>query len=573
MNLTISKKLFFSFGMIVLMIVVLGLYSFLTMKSMNNRLTELSTIWLNGVDIAHSIENEVTIHKAREYKYITEDDKEKKKNIEKSIKLNKENFSKLMDEYDKTIILGDDKKLVSIVQTEYSKFIEISDEVINLNSQGKYNEAKELAFGAGLQQYNSLVQATNNLVKYNQENSARVNSENSNAFKRTSILLLITTLILVLISTCISLFIGNNISKRIKLSTQVMKKTAAFDLSYDQLAADSYKQFKSNDELSELIEYIIQARLELRNLVQLVGEGSKNVALRADNVSEVITETANSIEAVAKATDELALGATDLAVNAQNGVEKLENLSKQIDSMSNNSKLITKYLEKTDAANKEGTSCINDLQIAVSENSSVAEKISQQIDMLCSDSNLIGKITDTINSITRQINLLSLNAAIEAARAGEQGRGFTVVSEEIRKLAEETSHSNKQIEYIVANIQDEISKVTSSMHDVNMVIEKTEYSSKKTQIAFATIDLSIKNIIDHMNILLSNMKKIDGDKNHVLNSIEGISAISQESASSTEEISASTEEQSASLEEISQASNELKNISLQLNVNIDKFKL
>jgi len=94
MNLTISKKLFLSFEMIVLMIVILGVYSFLTMKSMNNRLTELSNIWQNGVDIAHSIENEVTIHKAREYKYIAEDDKEKKRNIEKSIKQNKENFSK-----------------------------------------------------------------------------------------------------------------------------------------------------------------------------------------------------------------------------------------------------------------------------------------------------------------------------------------------------------------------------------------------------------------------------------------------------------------------------------------------
>jgi len=45
------------------------------------------------------------------------------------------------------------------------------------------------------------------------------------------------------------------------------------------------------------------------------------------------------------------------------------------------------------------------------------------------------------------------------------------------------------------------------MHDASMVIEKTEHSSKKTQIAFSTIDLLVNNIIDHMNILLSNIKK------------------------------------------------------------------
>lgn len=573
MNLTISKKLFLSFGVIITMIVVLGVYSFFTMKSLDNRSTELNNIWISGLDLAHSIKNEVTIHKAREYKYIAEEDNEKKNSIQKSIKQNKDDFNKLMDQYLETTVLDDDKKLAWILQAEYSKFVEISDKVIILNNQGKYNEAKELAFGKGLQQYNLLMDAANDLVKYNQENSARVNLENTNAFKRASLLLIITTLIIVLTSTFISILIGNSLSKRIKLSTEIMKKTAAFDLSHAQPEVDSYVKFKSNDELTELIQYINQARLEIRNLVQLVNEGSKNVALRSDDMSEIIRETANSIDEVAKSTDELALGITVLATNAQNGVEKLKNLSGQIDEVSNISNFINKYLEKTDVSNKEGISCIKDLQIAINENINVTEKMVQQVDILYTHSSLIGKITDTISSITRQINLLSLNAAIEAARAGEQGRGFTVVSEEIRKLADETANSNKQIENIVANIQTEINKAKTFMHNAKITLEKTENSSKKTQTAFTAIDSSVKNIIENINILLSNIKKIDINKNIVLNSIEEISAISQESASSTEEISAYVEQQSASLGEISQSSNDLKNISSELDNNINKFKL
>ncbi len=573
MKLTISRKLFLSFGMILIMIIALGSYSLITMKSMSNRLTELNNVWINGVDLAHSIQNEVTIQKAREYKYIAEENNEKKNDVERSINQNKENFSNLMEQYLATTTLEDDRKLASVVQDEYKKFTKISDQVISLNSQGKYDEAKELAFGSGLDQYNSLTAATDNLVEYNQENSARVTLENTNAFKQTSILLIITTLIVVLISTLIALFIGNNLSKRIKITTNIMKKTSNLDLAYDQSAIDSYKKFRSNDELNDLIQYIVQARLEIRNLVTLAKEGSKNVASHANNVSETISETASSVTSVAKATDDLALGVTDLAINAQNGVKKLENLSKQIDEMSNSSDIIKKHLKKADASNKDGISCVNDLQVAINENISVSEKIAKQIDILYTDSNLIGKITDTINFITNQINLLSLNAAIEAARAGEQGLGFTVVSKEIRKLADETAHSNKQIEDIVKNIQDEINKVKLSMLDAKTVLEKTDVSSKKTQVAFTTIDSSVKNIIDHMGILLSNIKKINVDKNDVLNAIEGISAISQESASSTEEISASTEEQSASLQEIYQASNELKDISFNLDRNITRFKL
>ena len=97
---------------------------------------------------------------------------------------------------------------------------------------------------------------------------------------------------------------------------------------------------------------------------------------------------------------------------------------------------------------------------------SVSEKTQQTADSvenLNERAGQIGGIVMLIKEIADQTNLLALNAAIEAARAGEQGRGFAVVADEVRKLAERTSHATSEISTLVANIQDEILSAKTQM--------------------------------------------------------------------------------------------------------------
>ncbi|MDP7979747.1 methyl-accepting chemotaxis protein [Bacillus sp. WLY-B-L8] len=135
-------------------------------------------------------------------------------------------------------------------------------------------------------------------------------------------------------------------------------------------------------------------------------------------------------------------------------------------------------IEEIVTCSNEGKDSVHGLLTVINKLGEQSQRTSNSMNHLSERSKEIEQIVEVIQNIAAQTNLLALNASIEAARAGEHGKGFAVVANEVRKLAESTAESTKNIGDLTKKIQEEIEKAYENTKDnLHLVDEGVEVSA------------------------------------------------------------------------------------------------
>lgn len=168
--------------------------------------------------------------------------------------------------------------------------------------------------------------------------------------------------------------------------------------------------------------------------------------------------------------------------------------------------------------------------------------------------------------------MLALNAAIEAARAGEYGRGFSVVADEIRQLAEQSTMSTKSIDDMLSSLKQDASFTVNQMKESRQITKEQQLSVISIADKYKDIGIAMGNAESAVIGLLEGSKQMVTYKDYVNDSINNLSSISEESAATSEEVSASIEEQTSSIEVLANRCQDFAKMAEELDELIQQFK-
>ena len=540
MKLTISRQLSLMALVTIAILLVVGIIGNRVASSINSAVENsekivvptvesIGTMRLAFLDIQVAVPGHIAAYNEGE-----------KKDLDARIASSQQTFATTLADYEKIAASSGQKNLdlLAADRKAYEDFVKFLTPVLEKSRNSEVGNAKEL-FNEGKPIITKLNESLVAHAAYSKELASEQSQSAAATFAGGNTLLMVSSVLGMLFLGGLSVVLKRSISRGLASMEQTVARVEA------ELDLTARVPVRRDDEIGKmgvaLNRLLDRLQANLKTVAQMAGHLSQS----ADNLSEASRQVADSSEAQSSAASSMAAGVEELTVSINHVGDRATHTRERV-----------AYAGKL-ATEGEGVvvKTVEDIDAIALSVSSSAELINR----LETQSREIASVVNVIKEVAEQTNLLALNAAIEAARAGEQGRGFAVVADEVRKLAERTGNSTREITDTISVMRDGAQAASSAM--MNAVEQVTASVSRAS------------GACDMIRKIGEGSREAVGMVSEITDAIHEQSASSTSVAQSVERIAQMAEQSTAAAQGSADTAQQLNTLAQEMRLITDQYKL
>lgn len=537
-NLSIAPRAALGFGLVALLVLLLGSFSLFQMTEMRKQAEAVDQDWLPSVMALGEVSQDILRLRAVTLRLmLNRESEELQRNLRLADDL-RNALSTANSTYEKLISSSDERGLYEGFRRAEAAYLQEQGKIAASVRQGNFDDAIVVSRGTLNQHADEMTRALRDLSELNRQGATEAAREAGQVFDSARTWVVVMMALAALATVVLALLLTRSIVAPLTEAVRLAEVVASGDLTLNI-------HVEGRDEPAQLLKALKSMQQSLRSTIQSISDSSNQLASASEELHAV---TEDSTRGLHQQNTEIEQAAT--AVNE---------MTAAVEEVARNAVSTSEASRESNVTAQQGREQVRQTVDSIGQLAADVTTTSDEVEQLAERVHEISKVLDVIRSIAEQTNLLALNAAIEAARAGDAGRGFAVVADEVRALAHRTQQSTQEIEQMIGGIQSGTDRAVSAMQSSNGRARSTLEVAQAAGVALEQITQAISSINERNLVIASASEEQAQVAREVDRNLVNIRDLSMQTSAGANQTSA--------------ASQELSRLAVDLNNLVARFKV